>query len=297
MNIVSSDSVDISKNSEAGKAAALALGITEEILNVFPELRPIYTKFINGNIAEARMDYFNSQLYRTVSATSQARKATQQLRPQVYAQEFDAWKQAQRIRMVQKGFIWNADIEKIIESSYLNGDSDPQIDIKVLNSGKMGSNIGGSSLGTVNNLKDYANEQGLGYLLPKSYWAKAGMGLLDGSTTAETIQEEIKNFAISAYPAYAKGIQAGRSFAMQTSASRQMLANILEKDVDTITDDNPLFQKITGYMNPKTQEPEQMPLWMVSKLAKSTDEWLYTDNARNTFDVLTSKVLNDWGLA
>lgn len=288
--------IDTPESAE-GKAAALALGITAELLKAFPELQGIYDDFVKGNIAKARMDYFNTTLYRSMTATALARQTAEKLRPDVYKQEFDAWKQTQKTRLIAKGFLWNSDIEKLLENSYRTGDSDLQLEIKILNSGKMGVGIGGSTLGLVNSLKDYAFEQGLGTLLPKSFWEKTSMDLLSGNTTGETVQEELKNFAMSAYPAYAKGIQAGRSFNMQTSATRQMLANVLEKDVDMITDDNPLFQQATGYLNPKTQQPEQMPLWMVQKLARSTDEWLYTDNARDTFDGLARKVLTDWRLA
>ena len=46
--------VDVDTESAAGKAAALALGITETLIKAFPELLPIYQKFALGNIAEAR---------------------------------------------------------------------------------------------------------------------------------------------------------------------------------------------------------------------------------------------------
>jgi hypothetical protein len=58
-----------------------------------------------------------------------------------------------------------------------------------------------------------------------------------------------------------------------------------------------VFKQITGYLNPKTQTPEIMPLWDQEKFIKNTDQWLYTKNARDTFDNLGLKVLRDWGLA
>ncbi|MFN9951632.1 MAG: hypothetical protein ACK55I_00920, partial [bacterium] len=106
---------------------------------------------------------------------------------------------------------------------------------------------------------------------------KVSMGILSGELTDEGITEELKGFAVSAYPAYAKGILEGRSFNLQTSAARQSIANLLEKDVDTITNDNPLFQKATGYINPDTGAFEIMPLWKVQQLVKNSDEWLYTN--------------------
>jgi hypothetical protein len=283
--------------SATGKAEALALGITETILTAFPELKPIFDMFIAGNIAEARLAYFNSEYYRMQTGTSAQRKTTKATRPGVYAQELDAWKQAQKRRLTEKGFIITPDMEALLESSYDSGDTDVQLEIRILNSGKLGSKIGGSTLGTVNALKAYADDQGVGYILPKNYWDKVSSGLLSGTITDESIQEELKGFAISAYPAYAKGIEAGRSFGMQTSAARQMIANLLEKDVDTITNDNPLFQKVTGYVNPKTGSFEVMPLWEVQQVVKNSDEWLYTNNARDAFDSVGRNVLQQFRLA
>jgi hypothetical protein len=285
---------DINK---AGEAAALALGITDVIIKAFPELGPIFQKFAVGDIAEARLDYYNSNYFKNLTGNAQSRQTKQKTQPGVYAQEFDAWKQAQKQRLIAKGFLVTPEIEAMFETSYLKGDTDTQLEIMILNSGKMGTKIGGSALGTVNALKTFADDQGVNTILPKNYWDKVSMGILDGSLTDETIQEELKGFAISAYPAYSKGIQAGRSFGLQTSALRQLIANTLEVDVDTVTNDNPVFKQLAGYVNPKTQTPEIVPLWEAEKIIKSRDEWLYTKNAQQTFDDLGLRVLRDMGLA
>lgn len=280
-----------------GAAAALALGITEALIKAFPELQSIFDDFAKGNIAKARIDYFNTDYYKNLTGNSQSRRTKKATAPGVYAQEFDAWKQEQKKRLINKGFMWSPDIEGLLEESYLKGDTDTQVEITILNSGKMGTKIGGSTLGTVNTLKTFADDQGVNTILPKNYWDKVSMGLLDGSLTDETIQEELKGFAISAYPAYSKGIEAGRSFSLQTSALKQLIANTLEVDADTIDNNNPVFKQLVGYLNPKTQTPEIVPLWEAEKIIKSKDEWLYTKNARQTFDDLGLKVLRDMGLA
>ena len=282
---------------EKGKAEALALGITEVLIQTFPELQEVFDLFAADNIAEARLKYFNTDYFKNLTGSSQSRKTKQQTQPGVYAQEFDAWKQAQRVRLISKGFMYTPEIEALLESSYLKGDSDLQVEITILNSGKMGTNIGGSSLGTVNALKAYAEDQGIGYILPKNYWDKVSIGVLGGTLTKESIQEELKGFAVSAYPAYAKGIEEGRSFSLQTSALKQLIANTLEVDVDTIDNNNPVFKELVGYINPKTQTPEIIPLWEAEKITKSKDEWLYTKNAQATFDSLGRSVLRNWGLA
>ena len=280
-----------------GTAAALALGITESLIKAFPELKGIFDDFAKGNIAKARIDYFNTDYYKNLTGNSQLRQAKKGTQPGVYAQEFDAWKQETKRKLIQKGFMWSPDIEALLEASYLKGDTDTQVEIMILNSGKMGIKIGGSTLGTVNSLKDFADDQGVNTILPKNYWDKISMGLLDGSLTDETVKEQIKGFAISAYPAYSKGIEAGRSFGLQTSALKQLIANTLEVDADTIDNNHPVFKELVGYINPKTQTPEIIPLWEAEKITKSKDEWLFTKNAQRTFDDLGLRVLRDMGLA
>ena len=280
-----------------GNAEALALGITEVLIKAFPELQSIFNDFAKGNIAKARLDYFNSNYFKNLTTNAQSRQGKKATQPGVYAQEFDAFKAEQKKRLIAKGFMWSPEIEALLEDSFLKGHTDTQLEIAILNSGKMGSKIGGSALGVVNTLKDYADDQGVNTILPKSYWDKVSRGLLDGSLTDEAIKEELKGFAISAFPAYSKGIEAGRSFSLQTSALRQTMANLLEIDADTITNDNPIFQELVGYVNPQTQVPEIIPVWKANKIIKSKELWDYTDNARDTYDTLGLKVLRDWGLA
>jgi hypothetical protein len=285
-----------STDTTTGAAEALAFGLTEALIDAFPELKPIYDLFVAKRFADARLAYFDSNYYKNLTNTSADRKKKKATQKGVYDQEFDAWKQATKVRLTSKGVRVTPEIEALLEGFYDEGYSDLQIDLKILDSGKLGT-IGGSTLGAVNQLKDVAYDQGVNTILPKSYWDKVSTGLFSGTLTADDVEEELKGFAISAFPAYAKGIQAGRSFNLQTSALRQTIANLLEIDVDTVTNDNPVFKQLVGYVNPKTQTPEIVPLWEAEKIVKGREEWNYTKNARDTYDSLGLKVLRDWGLA
>lgn len=285
-----------STDTESGAAEALAFGLTETLIAAFPELKPIYDLFVAKKYADARIAYYNSNYYKNLTSTSADRKKKKATQRGVYDQEFDAWKQATKVRLTSKGVKVTPEIEALLEGYYDEGYSDLQIDLKILDSGKLGV-IGGSTLGLINQLKDTAYDQGVNNILNKNYWEKVSTGLFAGTLTVTDVEEELKNFAISAFPAYAKGIEAGRSFNLQTSALRQTIANLLEVDVDTVTNDNPVFKELVGYINPKTQTPEAIPLWEAEKIVKSKDQWLYTKNARQTFDDLGLRVLRDMGLA
>jgi hypothetical protein len=282
--------------SETGVAEALAFGLTESLIKAFPELQGVYDLFVAGKFADARLRYYATNYYKNLGETASSRQANKASRPGVYAQEFDAWKQNQKLRLTQKGITVTPDIEAMLEASYLAGDTDLQLDLKVVNSGKVGT-IAGTTLGQISALKARAYDQGVDTLLGNDYWSKVNEGLLTGSTTAADVEEYIKQTAMSAYPAYAKGIEAGRTFNLQTSALRQTIATTLEIDPNSIRNDNPVFKQLIGYVNPTTKQPEQIPLWEAEKMVKRRDEWMYTENARNTFDSLARSVLKDMGVA
>lgn len=286
--------VDTTEN--PGELEALALGITDALIKAFPELGPIRDLFRAKRFGDARTAYYNSNYYKNLIGLAGDRQKKKAVQPGVYAQELDAWKQGQLVRLRSKGIKITPDIDSMLNGFFDKGYNDYQIDINILNSGKLGP-IGGSVLGTVNSLKEIAYDQGVNTVLSNSWWNKKSEELFGGLTTDADIQEEIKNIAASAFPAYKDGIMAGRSFGMQTSALRQLIANTLEMDVDTIGNDNPVFKELVGYVNPETKKPEIVPLWEAEKITKGKEQWLYTKNARDTFDGLALKVLRDWGLA
>lgn len=283
-------------DADKGQAAALAFGLTESLIKSFPELQEVYDLFVAEQYTKARLKYFETNYYKNLIGSAQSRTVKKQAQPGVYAQELDAWKQEQLIRLNQKGIRVTPEIDSMLEDGYLKGYTDKQLDVFILNSGKLGT-IGGTTLGQVNALKEYAADQGISQVLSDKYWRMQSEALLTGQITTDDIEEDLKNIAISAYPAYAKGINEGRSFALQTSALRQTIANLLERDPESISNDDPTFKKLVGYINPKTQQQEIIPLWEAEKIIRSSDQWLYTQNARDTYDNLGLKVLRDWGLA
>jgi len=282
-------------DNDAGRAEALAFGLTDSLIKAFPELKPIYDLFVAKRYADARLAYYDTNYYKNLTNSGQERQTKKATQPGVYAQEFDAWKQAQKVRLTSKGIKLTPTIESMLEQSYLKGDTDLQVDLMVVNSGGVGQ-IGGSTLGVINALKQKAFDEGVNDVLSTSYWNKASEGLFAGTLTIEDISKEIEQTAISAYPAYAAGIQAGKSFNLQTSALRQTVSNFLEMDIDAIGNNNPVFKKLTNWINPSTGKQEAIPLWEAEKIVKSQPEWLTTKNAQATFDSLGLKVLRDWGL-
>jgi hypothetical protein len=279
-----------------GAATALAYGITESLTKAFPELFPIYQKFLAKDYAGARLDYFATNYYKNLIELAKTRQGLKATAPGQYNQLIDAYRIAQRKRLTGKGInLDDATFNDLTEKSFDSGLDENQLDISILNSGKFGK-IGGSTLGMVNTLKTYADDYGVNQLLNKSWWEQKSTDLFAGKTTDDDIEEEIRNMSASAYAAYAPGIMAGRSLASQTSALKQTYANLYGVDPDTVQYNTKGFMKLLQYVDPKTKQPVPIPIWEAEKVIKSEEDWLFTPTATADFDRIGYNILKDWNL-
>jgi hypothetical protein len=279
-----------------GKAEALAFGLTESLIKAFPELQEVYNLFIAKDYTEARLKYFATNYYKNITDTGKSRQGLKATAPGQYAQQLDAYRLGQRKRLVGKGInLDDATFNQLTSEGFDSGLDENQLDIKILNSGKLGT-IGGTTLGAVNTLKTYADDYGVNQLLNKSWWDQKSIDLFSGNTTNNDIEAEIRNMSASAYAAYAPGIMAGRSLASQTSALKQTYANLYGVDPDTVQYNTKGFMKLLQYVDPKTKQPVPIPIWEAEKLIKSEEDWLYTPTAIADFDRVGYNILKDWNL-
>lgn len=260
-----------------------------------PTLEKAWQAYLAGKMDEFQTLVLASDFYRSNNAIARQRKTAQTNQPGVYAKDLDAYKISAKKRLIQNGVQWTPGVEKQVELGYQNGMTEDQVDQLIVKSGAMGK-LGGNTMSTVSSLQSYANAYGVGNLLNSSYWDTKSTALFAGDTTADDIMNDIKNLSASAYPAYAEGIKNNVSLSALASNVTSTVANLLELDPDTVDFNNPLVKRIMGYVNPATGKQEVMPQWMVDKTVRSTDEWLYTNNAISSLDSLTTKVFSDWGL-
>ena len=260
-----------------------------------PDLEKAWQAYLKGDMDGFRSFVLGSAFYRNNNSIARTRKTAETNQPGVYAQDLNAYKVKSKKRLIQQGIQWTPGVEKQVEIAYQSGMNDDQVDQLIVKSGSMGK-LGGSTMSTVSSLQSFANAYGVGNLLNTAYWDTKSTALFAGETTTDDIMNDIKNLSASAYPAYAEGIKNNVSLSALASNVTSSVANLLELDPDTVDFNNPLVKKIMGYINPATGKQEVMPQWMVDKTVKSTNEWLYTNNARGTIDSLTTKVFSDWGL-
>ena len=277
-----------------GKAEALAFGLTDSLIAAFPELKEVYDLFLKKDYTEARLKYFATNYYKNITETGKTRQGLKATAPGQYAQQLDAYRLGQRKRLVGKGInLDDTTFNQLTAEGFDSGLDENQLDVKILNSGKLGT-IGGTTLGMVNTLKTYADDYGVNQLLNKSWWDQKSMDLFAGKTTDDDIEQELRNMSASAYAAYAPGIMAGRTLASQTSALKQSYATLYGVDPDSVQWSNPTFMKLTQYVDPKTKQPVPIPLWEAEKILKSQEDYLYTKNAQDSFNDIGERILKDW---
>jgi hypothetical protein len=260
-----------------------------------PDLEKAWQAYLKGDMDGFRSFVLGSAFYRNNNSIARTRKTAETNQPGVYAQDLNAYKVKSKKRLIQQGIQWTPGVEKQVEIGYQSGMSDDQVDQLIVKSGSMGK-LGGSTMSSVSALQSFANAYGVGNLLNTAYWDTKSTALFAGETTTDDIMNDIKNLSASAYPAYAEGIKNNVSLSALASNVTSSVANILELDPDTVDFNNPLVKRIMGYINPTTGKQEIMPQWMVDKTIKSSPDWVYTNNARDTIDSLTTKVFSDWGL-
>jgi hypothetical protein len=260
-----------------------------------PDLEKAWQAYLSGDMDGFRSFVLGSAFYRNNNSIARTRKTAATNQPGVYAQDLDAYKVKSKKRLIQQGIQWTPGVEKQIEIGYQSGMNDDQVDQLIIKSGSMGK-LGGSTMSSVSALQSFANAYGVGNLLNTAYWDTKSTALFSGDTTSDDIMNDIKNLAASAYPAYAEGIKNNVSLSALASNVTSTVANLLEIDPDTVDFNNPLVKRIMGYINPATGKQEIMPQWMVDKTVKSSKDWLFTNNARDTLDSLTTKVFSDMGI-
>jgi hypothetical protein len=267
----------------------LALKATDD------NLEKAWQAYLVGKMDDFQSFVLASDFYRNNNALARTRKTAEKNQPGVYAKDLDAYKVAAKKRLIQAGVEWTTGVEKQVEIGYQSGVTEDQVDQLIIKSGSMGK-LGGNTMSSISALQSFANAYGVGNLLNTAYWDTKSTGLFSGDTTSDDIMNDIKNLAASAYPAYADGIKNNISLSALASNVTSTVANLLELDPDTVDFNNPLVKRIMGYVNPATGKQEIMPQYMVDKTVKSSNDWLFTNNARNTIDSLTTKVFSDWGV-
>lgn len=274
--------------------AATKMGVSAALLESMPELQAVMDASNAGSTAKALELLKQTNFYKNVDVKDRRIQKVEQ--PGIYKNALDQYVLSSKKRLVSQGV--NLDDKTLFnyaQQAYDFGFTDNQFDQMILKNGKAGK-IGGGLQGQTYQLQSYANSFGVARMFNSSYWEQKKEDLFAGKITTDDIQTDIRNTAASAYPTYAEQIQNGVSVDSLTSAYKSSIATILEIDPNAVTYDNPYLKRAMQNIGPDGK-PAVKPLWQFEKELRSTNEWQYTNNARDSIDSLGLKVLRDWGMA
>jgi hypothetical protein len=283
--------------SDTGVATAISYGISEALLGAYPELQEVYALFKQNKTAAALEALYRTNYYKNLSPTVKSRSKLKLEQPGVYADSFEKYKLGARKRLVQTGIkIDDATLNTLAQQAYDQGLDDNQFDMLLKTSGKI-LGYGGTTVGNISTLQAYSRSFGVDNMFNKAFWDTQSAELAIGNTTTEDIEAQIRETAASAYPSYAESIRKGVSVDALSSAYKASYSTILEVDPDSVTYNDPRLRRALQYIDPKTGQPGVMPIWQFEKELRSSPDWPYTNNARDTIDSLTLKVFRDMGIA
>lgn len=274
-----------------------ALGISRSMLVMFPELQPVFDLLAEGKDTQAEQLFYGTDFYKNNIGTVQSRLASKAQQPGAYAKLLEDYKLKTKKRLSQLGVrgMSGSDFDELAQLAYDTGMSDTQVDQWITQHNKLGA-VGGTTGGDIADLQSYARSFGVSGYIGKDYWANKSTSLFSGDITSEDIKTDIRNMAASAFPGYADQIRNGVTVDAIASAYKGAIANILEVDPDSVTYDDPHLKQALQAIGPDGK-PIVKPLWQFEKELRATKQWEYTNNARDSLDTLSLKVLRDMGLA
>jgi hypothetical protein len=269
-----------------------AYGVTLALVNMFPELNKAWDYYLKEDYGKFKQEILNSSFYKNNNATARDRLTAKAEQPGVYEQSYQNYFESTKDRLIQNGVkIDDVTLAQIARTAYDSGMSENQVDMLALKHNK--GPLGGSTLGTVSELKNYAEAFGVDY--NDAFWEETSTSLFAGDTTAEDVKGMIRELSASAFPAYADGIMAGKSIYNQASSKINAMAKLHEIDANSISPvKTATLRKALQYVDPTTGKAAQMPDWMWEEQLRKMDAWNYTNNARDTIDGLASTVIRDF---
>ena len=272
-------------------------GITKALTDAYPELAAAYEMLKQGNYAGFEQAVMNSSFYRNNNANAQQRLKSKAEQPAVYADNLERFILSTKERLIKTGVkLDDFTLRSIAGNAFDKGLDENQVDRLVIQSGKVGA-FGGSILTGIQALKSYASDYGVS--VGKNYWDTQSQKLFTGETTAEDVQQEIRDLAKSAYPAYSDYFDKGISLKAATSSTIALVSRLMDVDPNTVTvDTNPIYRELIQYVNPQSGKPEILPDYLKERKVKADKRSGYfeTNAGKGVVSSLMATSLSDMGL-
>lgn len=157
-------------------------------------------------------------------------------------------------------------------------------------------NLQGGMAHTVAQIQQLATQYGFKNWSPAQE-AKMAQDILTGKTTLDTYQQQLKDWASSAFPAYQKQIQGGQTVAQLAAPYVSSMSNILEVNPQSLDAFTPKIRAAMQGSSDGKGNFSNTPLWQFERQLRQDPRWQYTDNAHQAMSDVMTQVAQDWGFA
>lgn len=256
------------------------------------DLKYAWIAYTEGRIDDMYAAIYRSEFYTNNTQIARNRQAAKTRQAGAYKQELDAWKISTRKRLTKAGLKVTPAIEAQLETAYLLGMDENQVDATLSGMGLV-AGLGGETGAAVNNLKSYARNFGVDGYYNQTYWDEKSKALFDETTTSEDIQAEIRSLSASMFPSFADDINAGRSLEASASYVTAILSQRLGRPV---TISSPEAKQFLQWTNPQTNKMEKAPGWYIERESWKLPGADKTNDAIAKADNIALRVLQDMGL-
>jgi hypothetical protein len=174
------------------------------------------------------------------------------------AQVYNNLLRSVRRAAVQMGVsLTDAQIKTISSRAQTEGWDAATIGENIASIGKVSGKLG-QSAETIDKLKSYAYDYGVAY--DDGWYQQATASILEGKSTEENYQQQIKDMAKSRYAGFVTQIDAGLAPRQIASPYIQTMASLLELDPNSIGLNDPTVSKALTSLDDKGM-PSPTPLW------------------------------------
>ena len=279
-----------------GNASAAALPEDIRLIltlkNIDPDLNEAWTALLEERFDDMYAAIYRSKFYTNNTRLARQRQAAKQRQEGAYKQELNSWVLQTKKRLTRSGVKVTPAVEAQLETAYLLGMDDNQVDNTLSGLGLVGT-LTGETGGEINTLKSYARQFGVDNYYNQAFWDEKGKELFQGTTTPEDIQAQIRTLSSSMYPSFAEDINAGRSLEASASYVTTILGQRLGRPISI---SSPEAKQFLQWSNPQTGKAEKAPGWYIERESWKLPGADMTNDAIAKADNIAVRVLRDMGL-
>ena len=153
----------------------------------------------------------------------------------------------------------------------------------------------GSMAANIQQLQQMAGDYGFTRWDPRAL-AKNARNIVDGTTTMDTYVQQLRDWAKSAFPSFAKQIDEGQTMMQIAQPYISTASQMLERDPSQFDVRSPLIMKgLQGNVSKPGEAPSQMPLWQYENTIRNDPRWDLTNNAKSEAAQTLTTLGQAWG--